>query len=980
MIFEKATDIAEYIPKEYELISAENLKSVNSSAAILRHRASGARLAVFANDDTNKLFLAGFRTPPEDDCGTPHIIEHSVLCGSERYPVKDPFMQLVGSSMQTFLNAMTYPDKTVYPVSSCNDTDFKNLMNVYLDAVFAPLIEKRREIFMQEGWHYEITDDGIGVGGVVYSEMLGAVSTPDTNIFDEIIYALYPDGVYANNSGGDPDAILTLTYEDFIDYYRRHYCASNSYIVLYGDIDIRERLEYIDREYLSKCNGDTDVTSRDCDIPLGDGALSYRNVSYPTPVGDETDGKTYFAYGTAYTDSCDAAECFALDILTDILIDSPASPVRRALNDAGIGSEIYGEFINHIRRPAVTVVAKNANESDGDRFYEIIKETLEREAEKGINRKSLRAAIELSEFHFREGEQTSASRGLSLALSMMQSWMYTDEDPFRYLRIDEIFSELRAWLDTDKYESLVRGMINSDRQALVRLSPEAGMNERHAAELSAALENYRSGLREKEYEALKNEYEAFTEYQNREESEEELACVPHLMRSDIALDVQPLFNEEFTFAGIPAVRHRIPTDSLVYLRYMFDISDLPRDMLPYVDLLTDVLGKTDTENIPLEELQDEVRLAAGSMSFGPAIYRLSGDIGSFRHIYEVCIRMLPDKDDRVTELLSEILTKTVFSDKKRIREILSETVSEKQRDIVSSGSEYASGRCLAYHSAADATDDMTTGISSYLAQVTLLENFDVRFDEISDTLENLTHLIFDKKRCMISIAADDADISHLEASCARLIYDLPDDYVKSNRTSFVLGALCEGFMTPSKVQYVTQSGNLYDAGYEYNGAYQVLSTVLKNDFLYPEIRMKGGAYGYSFAVSRISGNVVMTTYRDPALAESLDVFAGIGDYVRSLELSEDELCRAVIGTIGKADRPLSPYRKVTRSLGAYISGITEADTARQRREILEASLDDLTSTADALDAVLNQKYICVIGNEQKISDNSHIFKNTVRLP
>jgi len=418
------------IPDAYEVFHSEYIETSKSIALALRHKKSGAVFCLILNDDENKLFCVSFKTPPEDDCGTPHIIEHSVLCGSERYPVKDPFMQLVKGSMYTFLNAMTYPDKTVYPVSSCNNKDFINLSNVYLDAVFAPNITKYPEIFMQEGIRLEPADDGsLEYGGVVYSEMKGAISSPDSNIYDELIYALFPDNAYGKNSGGEPEFMPELTYERFIDYYKRHYHPSNAYFFLYGDLDFVERLEYVDREYLSRF--DEAETPFDIEEQKPFGELRRVNKKYPLPEGENTEGKAYLAFGSVYCDALDAVECYASDFLADILVESPGAPIKTALIDAGIGSEVYGGFINHMKEPVFSVIAKNTDASRAEEFLRIIESTLRQIGTEGVNKKSLLAAIERSEFRLREGEQGSVSKGLSLSLGIMQSIMYTKEDPFR---------------------------------------------------------------------------------------------------------------------------------------------------------------------------------------------------------------------------------------------------------------------------------------------------------------------------------------------------------------------------------------------------------------------------------------------------------------------------------------------------------------------------------------------------------------------
>ncbi len=980
MKFANVEEIKHLIPSAYSIEKFENLKAIDSSAVMLRHNATGARVAVFANDDENKLFSATFRTPPTDDCGTPHIIEHCVLCGSEKYPVKEPFMQLVKSSMQTFLNAMTYPDKTIFPVSSCNDADFVNLSNVYLDAVFAPNITKFEEIFMQEGWHYEPTESGeLEIGGVVYSEMMGAESSPDSNIYDILIASLFPDNTYGRNSGGDPKAIPSLTYERFIEFYKHHYHPSNAYITLYGNLDFTERLEYMDREYLSKYEMIDPHTEIMEQTPFGKGNVKRVTEYYPISADESNENKAFLAYGAVCADSLDEIACIAMDFLYDILVETPGSPVKTALTEAGIGQEIYGGFLNHMRRPAFSVIAKNTDSSNADRFMQIITSTLEDVSKNGVNRKSLLAAIERSEFRFREGESGSASKGLNATLSMLQSWLYCDENPFAYIKADEILARLRELCETDYYEKLVESILHSDHSVCLVLQGDPEMNERRTSELREKLDEFRKSLTDEEYDSIVDKYERYCEYQEREETPEELSCIPLLSKDDISNESQPLFIREGEIEGCTAVFHDVNTNGLAYVRFMFDMSDVESEDLPYVDLLSSLLGKVDTKSSKYADLLDEIRLATGGFGFTSSLYRDSADEESFKIKFEINLRMLASKTARAVELIREIIGESNLDDTKRIKDILSEIVSEKQRDIVSSGSEFSAARAAAYYSAADACEDYIDGIEAYKLQSALLGSFDTEKETISAKLKTVADKLFTRTGCLVSVATDDENRDSVVSAVAELVRFLPQGEEKIKASRKPLGKLNEGFMTSSQVQYVSMCGNLYRAGLDYTGAYQILTSILKNDYLYPEIRMKGGAYGYTCVVSQSSGNVSLSTYRDPCLSESVSVFKSCGDFIRSLDMTESELLGHVIGTFGRIDRPMSAYLKASRSLSCYMTGRTYEDMLRDRRSMLSVTLDDIKRLADSIDAVVDQNYLCVIGNEAKISENADLFDNTVKF-
>ncbi len=980
MKYNNVEEIKNLIPEAYVVEKFENIKAISSSAVMLRHVKTGARVALFINDDENKLFSAAFRTPPVDDCGTPHIIEHCVLCGSEKYPVKEPFMQLVKTSMQTFLNAMTYPDKTIFPVSSCNDTDFVNLSNVYLDAVFAPNISKYEEIFMQEGWHYEPTEDGgLEIGGVVYSEMMGAESSPDSNIYDLLIAAMFPDNTYGRNSGGDPEAIPDLTYEKFLEFYNKHYHPSNAYITLYGNLDFAERLDYIDREYLSKyekIDPKTEITEQ---TPFGVGNIPTITKKYPISSEESSESKTFLAYGSVCADSLDALSCVAYDFLYDILVETPGSPVKAALTEAGIGQEIYGGFLNHMRRPVFSVIAKNTGSDRAGEFVDIVTSTLRNVRDKGINRKSLLAAIERSEFRFREGESGSASKGLNVTLSMLQSWLYSDDEPFAYIKADEILSKLRELCDTDYYEKLLDKILLGEHSACLILEGDPDMNRRREAKLKAKLDDFCRDLSEDEYSAISEKYDKYCEYQEREETPEELSCIPLLSKDDINTKPQPLFIREAEVSGVKTVFHDIDTNGLAYVRFIFDMAHVQSEDLPYIDLISSLLGKVDTKKSKYADLLDEIRLATGGFGFASSVYRNSSADGSFKIKFEINLRMLAGKTSRAVELIHEIITDTKLEDTKRIKEILSEIVSEKQRDIVSSGSEFAAARAAAYTSSADACEDYLDGIESYRIQSRLLADYDANREAISNKLKSLISSIFTKDGCIVSIATDDENRESVTESVSSFVASLPEGEKLPEVERLPLGNLNEGFMTSSQVQYVATCGNLSLAETAYSGKYQILTSILKNDYLYPEIRMKGGAYGYTAIVSQNSGNVSLSTYRDPCLRESVDVFKSSGEFIRNLDMTDSELLGHIIGTFGRIDRPMSPYLKAARSLSSYMTGRTYDDMLRDRNDMLTVTVDDIKSFADPLEKIIGNSSICVIGNEAKIRECSDLFDNTVKL-
>lgn len=973
-------DVVSLVPAEYEVAGSEMLPDIGSVGVILRHKRSGARVALIANDDDNKLFCIGFRTPPSDDCGTPHIIEHTVLCGSKKYPVKDPFMLLVKGSLNTFLNAMTYPDKTIYPVSSCNDADFVNLMNVYLDAVFEPNIYRHKEIFMQEGWHYEPNPESgeIGINGVVYSEMKGATSSPDSNIYDEILYAMFPDNAYGRNSGGDPASIPNLEYEKYLDFHRKYYHPSNSYIMLYGNMDIGERLSYLDREYLSKYD------KKEIQSEIGEqpsfGGVKEVTVPYPIGEGDSTDGLTYLAYSVRCAEATEHIDCFAWEFLDEVLLSSPGAPIKTALTEAGIGQEIYGGFLS-LSTPVFMIIAKNTDKERADEFSKIIKKTLSDIVKNGVNKKSLLAAIERSEFRLREGPQSTYSRGLDLYTGM-QSWLYTDEDPFRYLRLTEVFRELRRLADTDYYENLISRLIDPDHGVLLSLVPEPGLNEKNAAALASMLKEKRDKMSSVEFESLCAEFEEFKAYQDRPDSEDALETIPSLERGDISPSPRPIMNREGESGGLHAVFHDISSNGITYLRFLFDISHIPMEDVPYVSLLTELYGEMDTSSHAYGDLIDEIKLSTGALDFDVTAVRKYGDRMSCRPYFSVSVRALNDKIGDACGLIREIIAETKLNSPSRVKEILAETVSDLQRSILYNGSKYASGRACAYFSPADAYNEAVDGIETYTTLKRWLETFDESGERICERLCQIASGIFRRAAALVSVASDSSMLKN-DNDIDRAVRTVADCLADGNNPPAAvftpLGRRNEGFMTSSQVQYVAEAGNLFDAGHKYGGALEILAAAINNDYLYPAIRTRGGAYGYSCRISGESGNVALSTYRDPCLRESLKVFGGTGDFIRSLAPNEKELTRYIIGAFSRVDAPLSPYLTATRSLMAYLSGRKYEDMQKTRDEMLSATADELRSLASLADDVLSQRNICVIGSESKIKECADLFDSTVKL-
>ena len=600
----------------YEYVSSQRLENLKSEGMILKHKKSGARICLISNDDENKVFYIGFRTPPVDSTGLQHIMEHSVLCGSKKYPVKDPFIELAKGSLNTFLNAMTYPDKTVYPVASCNDKDFQNLMNVYLDAVFYPNIYTREQIFKQEGWHYELKDatDPVTINGVVYNEMKGVYSSADDVLEREIISSLFPDSVYSNESGGDPKVIPTLTYDKFIEYHRNFYHPCNSYIYLYGNMDMAEKLEFIDREYLR----DYDVIDLDTAIELQKPFSSMNRVTkyYPVTDDDEQTDGTYLSYNTVIDTVLDRELYLAFQIIEYSLLTAPGAVLKQKLLDKGIGEDIYGSYDNGIYQPYFTVVSKNANEEDAENFLNTIKDVLSQVVKEGLDKKSLRAGLNVLEFRYRENDFGGYPKGLVYGLEALDSWLYDENHPFMHIEILDVFEKLKGLVDTDYFEKLIdKYLLNNSHSSFVVLRPKAGLQDEIDEQLTKELEAYKAQLSEAQINELVESTKELIAYQEEPSTGEELETIPLLEISDIKESIIPFKNTLNMVEDTKVLTHDIFTNGIGYLTLGFDCDNISTELLPYLALLSNILGLIDTENYSYADLTSEIFLNSGGIDF-----------------------------------------------------------------------------------------------------------------------------------------------------------------------------------------------------------------------------------------------------------------------------------------------------------------------------------------------------------------------------
>ena len=964
---------------EYEILDEHRVEDVQSDGFILRHKKSGARIAILSNNDDNKVFYIGFRTPPEDETGVPHIIEHTTLCGSKKFPVKDPFIELAKGSLNTFLNAMTYPDKTVYPVASCNDQDFKNLMDVYLDAVFNPNITKYEEIFKQEGWHYELTgkDDELKINGVVYNEMKGAYSSPDEVLSSQIYRSLFPDNTYSKDSGGNPEYIPKLTYEAYLDFYHKYYHPSNSYIYLYGDMDVVERLEWLDKEYLSLY----DYKKVNSEINKQPAFDEIKNVEaqYSITMDDSQENKTYLSYNRVVGDSLDEMLYQAFDVLDYALVSSPGAPVKQALIDAGIGDDVYGSYDAGILQPVFSFVAKNANASQADEFESIIENTLKEVVKTGINKEALLAGINSSEFKFREADFGQFPKGLLFGLNCLDSWLFDDMKPFIHLECLGTFAKLRKAVDTDYFEKLIQEyLLDNTHGSSVTVKPKRGLGNEREEVLAKELSDYKASLSDEEIKKLIEDTEHLKKYQEEPSSDEDLRKLPMLTRADMKKNAMPFSNIEDELLDVKVVRHDIESNGIDYISFLFDAGDFAQSELGYLGFFTNALGLVSTEKYSYTDLANATNIYTGGISTGTASHPDIKDRNNFVFKLEVKLKVLEKNLDKALELMEQMLLTSDFTDTKRLGELVAQIKARLQANLSSSGHLVAAMRSMSSFSRYALYQDELKGVAFYRSICRIEKELSESPKSVSDKLAAIAKKLFARNRMLISFTGNNEAYGNAKPSLEKVIAGFDKMSVIGNQAEVHFNTAKEAFIDASQIQYVAKTGDFICEGYEYTGALRLLRIILSYDYLWINVRVKGGAYGCMNTFLR-SGDSYFVSYRDPNLSDTLDVYDRIPEYIKNFSPDERDMTKYIIGTFSALDTPMNPEAKGSRSLSAYLEGITYEQIQKERNEILNAQPEDIRRLADLVEAVLKKDSICVIGNENMIKESAGLFENVEKL-
>ena len=975
----------------------ETVPELDSDAYVLRHAASGARLLYLACDDENKAFAIGFKTPPADSTGVFHILEHSVLCGSAKFPVKEPFVDLIKSSMQTFLNAMTYPDKTIYPVATTNEQDLYNLMDVYLDAVFNPAIYTKPTIFEQEGWHYELDlPEGAGgevsdssaslregtlrYNGVVFNEMKGALSDPMSVLDDAVNAALYPDTAYAHESGGDPRAIPALTYEQFLDTHARHYNPSNSYITLYGDLDVDRALAFLDERYLSQPS----AASRRMDAAVTAGedpsALAPNPLDVQAPVACEykrvkmatTPENALVGLGLVLGSALDRKRTIAADILFEALLGSNEAPVKKAILAAGLGGNVVSYTAAESLQPYELIMLQNAQPGVARELRRVFQDACRDLCEHGVPRERLEAIISSNEYDLRQRDYGIAD-GVAIACDALSTWLYDDDAATLALKYGPVYEELRSELDGTYFEDLLRELVlENDHMALVELVPvdaAEGSEGAEAIELAAK----RDAMTDSELADVVERTAALRAAQEAEDTPEDKATLPRLRVSDIgeARPEPPLVVD--TTAPIPCLRHDIPTNRLAYAMQYFDLSCVAFEDLPYVTLLCRLLKQLPTREHSAEELDNLLAGKLGFLSFTTEVMT-QPDVDGVRPYLLVSAGALSEKIDALASLPREVWSSTLLADADadRVRDVLTQIRIGLEQGFINNGHSAALGRAMSYSSPSAVVREQLSGVDFYLFLHDLLDHFDERVNGLRTKLAELAERIFVADGCMASFTGSDEDFDAYWDAAGNLGLGAGDG---AGRDALVVPAPCdrhEAFVIPSDICFAARACDPRRLGIDVTGAWAVAANALSYDYLWNEIRVKGGAYGCGF---RAAGErrTAFYTYRDPAIDPSIERVERAGAWLGRFEPDEAAFEGFIVSCVSGMDAPVKPYALTKRRNTTYLAGLDPHAREERRTQMLAATPGELRSLGADVTRIAAKSPTCVFGGRDVIAKSNAGF-------
>ena len=960
----------------FELISEEMIEDIHSITRIFKHEKSGAELIYISNDDDNKSFCINFKTPPTSDNGIAHIMEHSVLCGSKNYQVKDPFMSLVNSSLNTFLNAMTFSDKTMYPFASQNSKDFKNLLGIYLDAVFYPNLLTDPTVLHQEGWHYHLEKetDELEYRGVVYGEMQGAFSSPESVLSSKTQSSLYPDTCYKNESGGIPAAIPSLTQKEFETFHQTYYHPSNAKLFIYGNGDIEAHLKFIDENYLN--DFEKIEINPEIKIQATFSSISENEYNYPVPENLEIEDQYFISYNFATSGAQNSRDILALNILKSVLFDSPASPLKKAILKENLAMDFGSTFDDNILQPYFSLYLKKCKLEAKEKFTKIIEAELKKIVENGIDKELLKSTISKKEFQLREADYQSFPKGLFYAISVMTSWNY-DQDPTVFLKFEEDLKFIWDNLETGYFEAFItKHFLENSHKSIVILKPEKNLVEKKSKDLKDDLAKFKANCSKEELDKIITETKTLLKKQNTPDSPEQIASMPTLELSDLNKKTEKLPLIESNIDDTKLLLHEVNANGIGYLDMYFDLKGLDEEELHYLSFLTALLGKLDTENYNYSDLSNKINIETGGISFNEVVLsKNNSDDYAIKHTIQS--KVLMNKFDNLLELISEIIFTTKFDNKEKIHELLKKQKSTFDYYFLAAGHSIAITRLSSYYSKTGKLADIMKNVEQFKFIRNLLQDFEANFENIQKNLEAVIKKIYNKNGLIISFSAEKDDLKFSD-KIANFTKKLPHIEYKNAEIDFDFSVKNEAIPTPGNILFVAQGYNFSKLDYNYSGGLKVIQTAMGVDYLTQQIRVIGGAYGAFSNFSR-SGDSYFCSYRDPNLVQTLETYKGISNYLHSTDLDDRSLLNFIIATIGKMDKPLTPSMKGHRAAIHYLIDYTFEDAQKERDEIINFKKDEIPHFADLIKKVIDQNYYCVVGNSAKISEHEDLFESKIEI-
>ncbi|CAK7078046.1 insulinase family protein [Tissierella sp.] len=961
----------------FKLIEQKHLKELDSVGRIFQHEKSGARLLQIENDDENKAFSISFRTPVENNKGIPHILEHVLLNGgSEKFPVRNLFFEIVKGTLTKNLNGLTYPDRTTYPFSSMNDKEFNDLLDVYLSVVFKPAFYKDEKFFKVDGWHYSIEDKNapLQYNGVVYNEMKGALSSPDSQLHYSIMQNLYPDTNYTYLSGGNPPDIPSLTFQEVKDFYDKYYHPSNSYIYLYGKIDILEKLKFINDNYLKDFDKE-EIDSK----PIVQKPFDKRKdiiVEYPISTEDSEEGKSSVALSFSIKDDSRIDTMTSFNVLTYMLFKNQASPVVQELNKAGfynISAQISPNFL----QPYVTITAQNINPDMKDSFVNIVFSSLKDVAEKGINKDLIKSTLNVVELDLRQQYSRDINTGLMYGDLAMFSWLY-DEDPFEGLNMADSFRKLKIALDKPYFEELIKKhILNNKHSSLILLQPKKGLMEEKDAAATQKLREYKASLSDKEIEDIIREYKELQEWNNTPNSKEALDTMPALSLKDLKPTIEEIPTIESKDEDIIILHHPLFTNGIGSINLYFDASYVKQEQIPYINLLSEILGKMSTENYNYTELPVQEAMYTGGINYYPSVLTKKGNNTDYDPKLVVSSIAIDENIGQMFKLISEEIEKTKFDDKERLKQLISMSKFTIENQLNSMPLNTAAIRNLSYFSPVFKYNDILNGFDYYDFISELNLNYDSKYEEIVANLEEVKNTIFNRNNLVISITGENTEYKAFKENLPALLEILEDKDYPSQKYEFKIGDTNEAFTSPIDILYNFAAFDFTKGGYKYSGSMKVLNNVI-SDYLFNEIRVKGGAYGAMFNIVNES-NIIFMSYRDPKLKETYNAYNSTVSFLRNFDLDEKAFEKFIISSLAEYYVPVSSIQKGNEADYYYLMGIKTEDLNKELKEILNTKSQDMKKFAEMIEKGLKDNNIVTVGNEKIIKDNKGFFNSIKNL-